>query len=128
MFAVSLLVLAFLHPCISYLIAAYRNNSFVLTPTELIVINPNFPFKKVSKFSLDEITRIKIDEKKSMIVRLFAVLVDYYVAIEYKGISKCFFCIGLHPDAFDENFTEDTLDDLYYALKNKGVETQFKFL
>ena len=105
-----------------YLISSYLNNSFVITEKELLIINPNFPFNSFERYSIDSIEKVKIDSNKWLYL-LFSFLIfdNNYVKITSKDKTRVYYCIGLQFDAFDENFTEKTLDDFSASLSKKDI-------
>ncbi len=115
-----------LYLLISYLLSAYLNNSFACTSSELIVVNPNFPFRKCRRYSLDEIEVIVIDKRKLWLLSVFGILGGgNYLELKVKGKKRRYFCVGLDTDACDENFTEKTIEELDQWLKRHGISTQY---
>lgn len=110
---------------VSYLMAAYSNNSFALSKDSLMVVNPNFPFRKVTVYSLQEIEKVVIDEEKRIWGWVFGMAVINFISIEAGGKALKYHCAGLDLDAFDENMTEETMDTFQYELKARGVRTVF---
>jgi hypothetical protein len=91
-----------------YLFLAYTNFSFCVTKESLYCINPNFPFRNFSKFNFSEIESI-------VAAKSFC---NYLIVKKNIGQKK-FYCYFLQPDAFDENITKLTFDDLMSVLSNK---------
>lgn len=111
---------------ISYLVNAYLNNSFALTGDKLIVINPNFPFRKFKSYNRQEIKKITIDKIRMPWFLYFAAFGKNYVQIETKeNASVKYYCINLEEDAYDENWTDETLDTFNSTLKDKGYPAVF---
>lgn len=112
---------------VSYLAAAFSNNSFALTSNKLIIVNPNFPFRNIFYYDLKEIARAKIDESQKLFyLSVFAcIFVTNYVEIFVQGKSKRFYCSGLDIDSYDENWTEKTLDDFYFSLLRHNIKVDF---
>jgi hypothetical protein len=109
-----------------YLAAAYLNNSFVLAPDKLLVINPNPPFRRVVPFELENVRKVTIDRPKWLwLSTLFIFLGRNYVEISTDGKTERFYCASLELDAFDENLTEKTIDDFHFALEARNVPTAF---
>lgn len=109
-----------------YLVFAKRGNNFVLTGQDLVVINPNPPFRSLTVIALDTITGAVIDEeKKNRYGYIFFWSQGYYLELHRPGGKTRYYCAHLAPDAYDEGFTKHTLDDLGFALERKGVPTQF---
>lgn len=113
---------------ISLLLVFKLNNSVVLTDDELVIINPNFPFKKISKYRFRDIIGVKIDNYKrfTFLTFIFLLFDSNFIQIKLKNQSKRYYCIFLNVDAFDENWTELTLDDLHYSLENKELNVEMK--
>lgn len=116
-------------PCISvsYLFAAFSNNSFAFTSEKLIVINPNFPFQRLISYDLKNITQIKIDKSKHLVYLswLFCISTTNYVEVYTKKKVNRFYCSGLDVDCYDENWTEKTLDDLYSTALSNEIKVIF---
>ena len=112
---------------ISFFLFSKLSNSFAITSDKIIVINPNFPFKKFKEYNKNQINKITIDSSNNMLYIFFLVFEQNYLIIETQNKQEKFYCIGLGIDAFDENWTEKTLDDLNYALSKDNIVTEFKF-
>ncbi|MBO9699953.1 MAG: hypothetical protein J7604_07065 [Sporocytophaga sp.] len=111
-----------------YLISAYRNNSFILTEDELVVINPNFPFRNLRCYKIECIQKVKIDKNKWFyFLIMFIEFENNYVQINSEGKRKTYYCNGLNIDAYDENFTGKTLDDFSHSLTKKNIQVDFNF-
>lgn len=112
---------------LGYLMAAYLNNSVVLTQDKLIIINPNFPFRRSVIYDLAELRDVKIDQSKWLwsTFFIFAHSGSNYVEISTDDKTRRFYCTCLQVDAFDENLTEKTMDDLHFALEKRNVPTEF---
>jgi hypothetical protein len=109
-----------------YLMAAYLNNSIVLAKDKLLMINPNFPFRHLVSYNLEEIRNVKIDQSKWLwLTFIFAHGAGNYVEICTGSEAKRFYCTCLQLDAFDENLTKKTIDDLHFALRERNVPTEF---
>jgi hypothetical protein len=109
------------------LFSAYLNNSFIIAEKELVVINPNFPFRRIRSFKIDRISKIKIDENKFLkILSIFMITENNYIQIYSEEKKYKFYCSGLNIDAFDENFTEKTLNDFAYVLRDKEIIVEFE--
>lgn len=115
-----------LYPVIGYLIAAYLNTSFALTNDALIAVNPNFPFRKLKVYPLKDIQLVIFDETRFKGHYLFAIWGRNYITIQTAQKKQRYYCVNLELDAFDENWTEKTIDSLHESLKDKGVPTSFK--
>jgi hypothetical protein len=112
-------------PVLIFLLASYVNsaalsNSFALTTDELIVVNPNFPFRQFETFKLNHIRGVKIAQSK----RLFSI-VPFVPGVQYVEIDgKKYYCAHLDRSNFDEKNL--TIDDLHAALKAKNIPVDFK--
>ena len=80
---------------VSYLLNAFLNNNFILTNDKIIIINPNFPFKKQTIINVVDIERIIID--KSKWVRwscwCLGVFGGNHIEVTTKSGKHLFFCI-----------------------------------
>ena len=113
---------------ISYVVAAFLNNSFVLNGDSFLVVNPNLPFKRIKEFPIKEIHQIELGHNKWLYAaRIFGPLGINYVEIRSRNRIERYYCAGLELDCFDENQTQLTLDDLYFTLKRKGIPTVSPF-
>ena len=110
---------------IGYVVSAYLNNSFALTQDTLIVVNPNFPFRQFKAYSLADIKQITIDKTKHRWHYFFVIFSRNFVRIQTSQTSEKYFCVGLELDAFDENWTDKTMDTFHCKLIEKGVPTIF---
>lgn len=109
-----------------YLLAAYLVNarhscSFALSEGKCIVINPNPPFRKFVTIDLEDIVSVEIGESRKKWPVLFTLFGDNYVEIKTGKETRRFYCAYLEQDAFDENFTEKTIEDFQYALEQCGI-------
>jgi len=111
---------------LSYLINGYHNNSFALQDRDLIAINPNYPFRRLSVISIDDIEQVEIDRGDRKWKYLFLLFEDNYLSIKTKNTTYKFYCSGLEMDGFDEGSTEKTIEDLDNDLKQKGISTRMK--
>ncbi|HLP52332.1 MAG TPA: hypothetical protein VK154_15695 [Chitinophagales bacterium] len=110
---------------LGYLVAARMNTSFAVTDSELIVVNPNFPFNRIEVIALSDIEHVTIDRTRSRWHYAFLIFGDNYLLIKTKTSIMKYYCAGLELDAFDENWTELTIEDLHYALTKRGVGVTF---
>jgi hypothetical protein len=113
--------------CLGYLLAARLNCSFVLTPRQMLAINPNFPFKKRIVCNFEDVKSIRIAKSPSWhrVFIPFLIAGSKFVQIRTVTQTHTCYCVELRLDAFDENFTEKSLDDLHVSLKNKGLNVEF---
>lgn len=115
-----------------YILAVYiwgslRNHSFALTSSEFIVINPYFPFRKLQVYPSEEIQKVVIDAQINFIVSwLFQDFRSNFVEIHSSSQKMRYFCASLDIDAFDENLTKLTLDDLKASLTEQNIEVALK--
>jgi hypothetical protein len=112
------------HLVIGYLLSAFLNNSFVITSKELIVINPNFPFKRFEKYDLNRIQKVVMDNSWLILFSWIFLLSSRYVCIIDELKQRKFYCAYLERDAYDENITEKNLDDFQAHLKKLSIKTE----
>lgn len=111
-----------------YLLGAYLNNSIVITDTELIIINPNSPFKKIKVYPIQEIKSIDIKSSKIWILTFpFLLVGGNFIRIYHGNHNRKYFCISLEEDAYDENWTELTIDGLISNLQNRNIKVKHNF-
>ena len=109
---------------ISYLLNAFLNNSFALQDDKLFIINPNFPFRRFQIMKRDETKQITIDKVKGQWLMIFMATTGNFLSIKTTNKLYKFHCASLDQDAFDENWTEKTIEDFRFALdKNKFPTT-----
>jgi len=111
-----------------YLFAAYLNNSIVISSKKIIMVNPNFPFRRIKVFNITAIRKVKIASDSHLkFIYIFGFLGTNYIEVELSNEKKYrFYCAGLEIDCYDENQTELTLDDLHDALENRSVSVDFE--
>lgn len=118
--------LAVLYIIVSYLINARLSNSFVLQYDQVIVINPNVPFRQFNAIPKSSIRHIAIKEREFNWQGLFLAIGKNYLEVDTKeGVYK-FPCAGLEQDSYDENWTEKTIDELYYVLQQAGYSVSYE--
>ncbi len=107
----------------SFLLYTKRSHSFALTSEELFVLQPRFPFRLYQRYALTDVRLATFTAiRGSFLLRLFVFGDVYALRLELAtGEVYTYACAGLQPDAFDENFTENTLDDPCNSLEAKGV-------
>ena len=110
---------------ISYLINAYLNNSFAVYEDKLFVINPNFPFRRFEIIKREDTKLITINNVKRQFFFIFMAFGGCYLSINVPNKKMKFHCAGLDLDSYDENWTEKTIDDLYYKLVQNKFQTEF---
>jgi hypothetical protein len=115
-----------LYLILRYFVCAYLNNSFALSDTELIIINPNFPFQNLTKYRFEQISSIHISETANFFLFTFLLFEQNYVKVNGLNPSKKHYCVSLNVDAYDENFTELTMNDFHDDLKTRGLSVDFK--
>jgi hypothetical protein len=109
-----------------YLFYSYSNNSFVISGNQLLVINPNFPFKKLSIHDFEQVQNITIDNTNfGFIGILFLSFENNFVKISTKDYTKKYYCLGLELNSFDENVTEKDLDDFHNSLQKIPINLTF---
>lgn len=114
-----------LYALCSLLINGKLNNSFALNNQELIVINPYIPFRQVERFELNTIKQITITKAKLPWWRAFIIMGDHYIEIETHTRRQRFYCVNLETDAFDENFSEKTIQDLNHSLLKRHLKVNY---
>jgi hypothetical protein len=111
-----------------YLLGAYLNNSIAITETDLIIINPNFPFKKIKVYPFQNIESLEVKSSKIWLLTFpFLSLGGNFIRIYHKKYQKRYFCISLQEDAYDENWTELTIEDLISNLQNRKMKVEHNF-
>ena len=108
-----------------FIISADLNHSFAITKNELIVINPNFPYKHITRYAWEDIKKIKIDRSKWYLLLWIIFSGGNYIEIYGKNFKKRFFCVNLQIDCYDENITEKTMDDFVSALSGRNILIEF---
>ena len=109
-----------------YFLSAYLNNSFVIVKDELIVINPNFPFKKITVYKLCNIEKIRIDKSSPFIFNwIFMLLECHFIDVLINNKRQRFYCIYLELDNWDDHLTEKTIEDFDYTIKKNKIVTEF---
>lgn len=124
LFNKELLLLFLLYLALSFLVTSKLSHSFVITDETLIVINPNYPFRRWVVFQKKEIKKVVINHSHHGWYYLFLVMEQNYVIIETQDTTEKYYCVGLLEDTFDENYTEKTLDDLGDALLADKIDTE----
>lgn len=109
---------------VGYIVNSYMSHSILMDSNSLYIINPNFIFMSIVHYPLCEITHIKLGETKHIWHHIFGVLGSNFIEIESHSIKRKFFCVWLEIDAYDENWTEKTMDDLYYNLQKKNIDVE----
>ena len=112
---------------IGYTFIALLNRSFAVTKDELLIINSHFPLQKIKPHPFREIKSVRISSNKLVYLLLpFLLGRPNYIEVKFKNDVKRYYCLFLDVDAFDENWTEKTLDDLKISLKDKGINVIFE--
>lgn len=118
----NLTLVAVIYFSIAYLFAAKLNHSVVISKSELIFVNPNFPFRSIRCFSLEEIERVTIDGTSDrFILNAFFLFNQSFLEVEVGGVTQRFYCIGIEYDNPFEGETELFLEDIYSDLKSRRV-------
>lgn len=117
-----LLSLILVYLSVSYLLYINCSHSFALTGDTLYILNPSRPFRRFEALPLEKIHAVTLGEDKSSWLRQVFIWsdVNFLQVASDKGIAK-YPCIGLELDAFDENFTAKTLDDLRYSFELRNI-------
>ncbi|WP_118976964.1 hypothetical protein [Taibaiella koreensis] len=112
-----------------FVISGRYFNSIAVTDKELIIINPNFLFRKYTAFPLDEIRLVVMGSRPDRVATFFCLLACNYIEVGTDSDIRLFFCMGLdeHDGYGDEGFTEKTLEDLAYVLQRKNITVQTAF-
>lgn len=109
---------------IAYLLNARQCCCFALVEGKCCVINPNWPFRKFVVIELSEVESVILDEQRSGWKSLFTLSSSNYIEVRTAAGVKRFYCAYLQLDAFDENFTKQTIEDFQYALERAGIPVQ----
>jgi hypothetical protein len=105
-----------------YLVSAYSNNTFAITADELVIVNPNYPFRKHSVIPLAAISYLHIGEYSPTWRKLLLFLSNNYIDLTMGSDTSRYYCIGLEADAYDENLTEKTIEDFQNELEKRNVK------
>lgn len=109
---------------VSYLFTAFLNNSFVTTKTELIVINPNFPFQKFITYKISDIKEVSVGSSKWKYLNwLFLQFSGNYIQIVDNKKSDRFFCTSLALNAWDDNLAQKSIDSFLGNFQQMNVST-----
>ncbi len=107
---------------LGYLFYGYSNNSFVITENQLLVINPNYPFKKICIYNFEQIQNVEIGNENFWALGIvFLSFENNFIKISTKDYTKKYSCLGLELNSFDENVTEKDFDDFHHSLKKIPV-------
>ena len=114
---------------VSYFFIAYLTNAwhcccFALVEGKCCVINPNWPFRKFEVIAFNDIESVTIDEQHSGWKSFFTLFSSNYIEITTATGKERFYCTYLQLDAFDENFTKQTIEDFQSALERAGIPVQ----
>lgn len=117
------------YTCLSYLLYVQRSNSFALTEDTFYILNPSWPFGRLESCRLEDIHMITFGEDKIPWLRRIFIWSDanFLEITTHSGTLK-YACAGLELDAFDENFTEKTLDDLRYRLEARSIPVTWNLI
>lgn len=108
---------------IGLLINFYLNNSFAIDNTYLHIINPNLLKGRIKSRKLSEIKNVAFRRKKNYLLYVFGIFYCNYIEVETDQDKETYFCIWLDKDAYDENWTEKTLDDFKTKLEEIEIKT-----
>lgn len=113
---------------VAYLVNAWHNNSFAIHNEQLIVINSNIPFRKMTAYPKADIVMISLHDKAPGWLSIFFTFEVYYADIETATGTYRYFCSGLAADSFDENWTEETMDTFHHQLGQHGFPAAFNLV
>lgn len=97
---------------------------FALVEGKCCVINPNRPFRKFEVIKLNDIESVSIDKQRRGWSSFFTLFGSNYIEVKTASGKQRFYCAYLQLDAFDENFTKQTIEDFQYALERAGIRVQ----
>lgn len=109
---------------IAYLLNAWHCCCFALVDGKCCIINPNWPFRSFEVIELDNIESVTIAERRTKWMMCFTLFHSNYIEMKTENGKKRFYCAYLELDAYDENFTKQTIEDFQYALERSGVPVQ----
>ncbi len=119
-----LIVILGLWSCIYYLVSACRSNNFAITSDALVIVNPNFPFKKYNIIPLESITNVNIGEYTSNWRKLlFLLFLNNYIDVQRGNQTTRYYCIWLEADCWEGSFNDKTIDDFASELQRRNVKT-----
>ncbi len=118
----TLLLLPYL--IIAYLVNAWHCYSFALVEGKCCMINANWPFRKFRQIALNQIESVTINERRMKWMMLFTLPRSNYIELKTEKGRERFYCAYLELDAYDENFTKQTIEDFQYALERAGIPVQ----
>lgn len=118
-----------LYLVVGFVISGRYFNSFALTDTELIVINPNLFCRCYTAFPLAETRRVVMGSAPDRLAAFFCIPGCNYIEIGTDNDLKLYYCAGLdeHDGYGDEALTEKTLEDLGLSLERKGIRVQAEY-
>jgi len=126
MFWSSWLLLLLPYIFIAYLLNARQCCCFALVDGKFCVINANWPFRKFRQIALNQIESVTINERRMKWMMLFTLPRSNYIELKTEKGRERFYCAYLELDAYDENFTKQTIEDLQYALECAGIPVEMK--
>lgn len=118
-----------LYLVVGFVISGRYFNSFALTDTELIVINPNLFFRCYTAFPLAEIKQVVMGSENRLLLTAFCISGCNYIEVGTDTDRQLYYCAGLdeHDGYGDEGMTEKTLEDLDLSLERKGGRVQAEY-
>ena len=113
---------------ITYVFSAFVNNNFALTCRDLMIANPNFPFRRQMSIPYEDIEAVKIDRLKAPLI-LFFIIGSFgrnYIEIRTSAITRRFYCFNL-PQYYDYGPDSGikTIDEIAMALQHQGIAVTF---
>ncbi|MEM7654925.1 MAG: hypothetical protein AAF399_02255 [Bacteroidota bacterium] len=115
-----------IHVALSYVFAAKCHWSFAITENDLWIINPSFPFRSIQSVLIAEITQLTLKRSyPGWILSPFGLFGVKEFRLQTESFRKKLLFTGLNLDAYDESWTEKTLDDFHHTLVKRGVRVEF---
>jgi hypothetical protein len=106
---------------IAYLFGAYRNFSFAITATQLLVCNPRKPFVQSHSFLLSNVQSVQIGiNQHPLLDRIFIIPSNVYVQIFFANNSYKTFYTNI-DFATDAKQGEKTLEDFAAHLQQQNI-------
>lgn len=124
---ISLWSIVLIYFLIGYLIIARFNNNIVVAEHELLIINTHFPFRKHIIYPINSIQQIRIADKGNALkcFYLLGIFTPNFLEIKRNNQIQRHYCFFQETDYYDENWLENTLEDLHLELKSKGIQVKY---